>query len=226
MALINCPECKKQVSEQAKTCPNCGFQIERYFYQKAREAKQKEQQEALNKKIAEREKQKQIRIEKFKEHKIKYILISAVSMTLVVALIVGSILLYNKLQIKTFNSESEMKSYVEGVFVEEHNELLNYKITIKDDKIVYETYGAMKRYNETKKESYYVDLGKVENEYHISEYDYKNGKIITDRTTYYFKEGTGLSSTTKSNTCNTKDEFEVKINDEISDRNHTYKKIK
>ena len=198
MALINCPECKKQVSEQAKTCPNCGFQIERYFYQKAREAKQKEQQEALNKKIAEREKQKQIRIEKFKEHKIKYILISAVSMTLVVALIVGSILLYNKLQIKTFNSESEMKSYVEGVFVEEHNELLNYKITIKDDKIVYETYGAMKRYNETKKESYYVDLGKVENEYHISEYDYKNGKIITDRTTYYFKEGTGLSSTTNT----------------------------
>ena len=77
-----------------------------------------------------------------------------------------------------------------------------------------------------KKESYYVDLGKVENEYHISEYDYKNGKIITDRTTYYFKEGTGLSSTTKSNTFNTKDEFEVKINDEISDRNHTYKKIK
>lgn len=106
MALINCPECKKQVSEQAKTCPNCGFQIERYFYQKAREAKQKEQQEALNKKIAEREKQKQIRIEKFKEHKIKYILISAVSMTLVVALIVGSILLYNKLQISPSRESS------------------------------------------------------------------------------------------------------------------------
>ena len=38
MALINCPECNKQVSEHAQTCPNCGFQIERYFYQKAREA--------------------------------------------------------------------------------------------------------------------------------------------------------------------------------------------
>lgn len=28
MALINCPECEKQVSDKAKTCPNCGFPIE------------------------------------------------------------------------------------------------------------------------------------------------------------------------------------------------------
>ena len=34
MALINCPECKKQVSNQAPTCPYCGFQIANYFYQK------------------------------------------------------------------------------------------------------------------------------------------------------------------------------------------------
>lgn len=24
MALINCPECKKEISDQAKFCPNCG----------------------------------------------------------------------------------------------------------------------------------------------------------------------------------------------------------
>ncbi len=29
MALINCPECGKQISDQAKTCPNCGFKIKR-----------------------------------------------------------------------------------------------------------------------------------------------------------------------------------------------------
>ena len=27
MALINCPECSKQVSDAAKTCPHCGFQL-------------------------------------------------------------------------------------------------------------------------------------------------------------------------------------------------------
>lgn len=27
MALIYCPECKKQISDKAKSCPNCGFPI-------------------------------------------------------------------------------------------------------------------------------------------------------------------------------------------------------
>lgn len=27
MALINCPECKSEVSDQAKTCPKCGIEI-------------------------------------------------------------------------------------------------------------------------------------------------------------------------------------------------------
>jgi len=27
MALINCPECQKEVSDQAASCPNCGFSI-------------------------------------------------------------------------------------------------------------------------------------------------------------------------------------------------------
>ena len=29
MALINCPECGKEISDQAKTCPNCGIRIKR-----------------------------------------------------------------------------------------------------------------------------------------------------------------------------------------------------
>lgn len=27
MALINCPECKKQVSDKASACPNCGYPL-------------------------------------------------------------------------------------------------------------------------------------------------------------------------------------------------------
>ena len=28
MALINCPECGKQVSDQAQSCPECGYEIQ------------------------------------------------------------------------------------------------------------------------------------------------------------------------------------------------------
>lgn len=28
MALINCPECNKEISDKAKSCPNCGFPIQ------------------------------------------------------------------------------------------------------------------------------------------------------------------------------------------------------
>lgn len=27
MALITCPECKKQISDSASSCPNCGYQL-------------------------------------------------------------------------------------------------------------------------------------------------------------------------------------------------------
>lgn len=29
MALINCPECKKQISDQAESCPNCGWLLQK-----------------------------------------------------------------------------------------------------------------------------------------------------------------------------------------------------
>ncbi|HCJ6434223.1 zinc ribbon domain-containing protein [Acinetobacter baumannii] len=29
MALISCPECKREISDQAKSCPHCGFPIEK-----------------------------------------------------------------------------------------------------------------------------------------------------------------------------------------------------
>lgn len=31
MSIVNCPECKREVSDKAKSCPNCGFGIEEHF---------------------------------------------------------------------------------------------------------------------------------------------------------------------------------------------------
>ena len=40
MALINCPECNKQVSDKANSCPNCGFPIKEYIETKSEEKKE------------------------------------------------------------------------------------------------------------------------------------------------------------------------------------------
>lgn len=34
MALINCPECGKQISNNAENCPNCGYPINKKNYSK------------------------------------------------------------------------------------------------------------------------------------------------------------------------------------------------
>ena len=31
MALINCPECNREVSDKAEICPNCGFGVAKYI---------------------------------------------------------------------------------------------------------------------------------------------------------------------------------------------------
>ena len=41
MALIKCPECQKEISEQVKTCPHCGFRINKSNSEKKDEPKQK-----------------------------------------------------------------------------------------------------------------------------------------------------------------------------------------
>ena len=226
MALINCPECNKKVSDQAMACPNCGFQISNYFNILARERQQKEQQERITKLTEEREKQIALRNEKLRKNKKKIIIISSISLFLFIALLVGSIILFNRLQLKTFNSEREMKSYVEGVYIEEHNELLNYRITIKDDYITEEEYGTMKNYPKKGEDRSYTNK---RYRYHISEYDYNNGKIITDETTYYYSEkdenANDLTSyNTKTKTFSSQEEYIVKKDDTIINGKQKYKK--
>ena len=44
MALMNCPECGKEISNQAKCCPHCGFPLESETEKKLREAREKDKQ--------------------------------------------------------------------------------------------------------------------------------------------------------------------------------------
>ena len=46
MALIQCPECRKNVSETAETCPNCGFAIKNHVLKQKIADQRKKEQEA------------------------------------------------------------------------------------------------------------------------------------------------------------------------------------
>lgn len=43
MALISCPECEKQVSSRAHSCPFCGFPLDEYFEEIEQEKAEKEE---------------------------------------------------------------------------------------------------------------------------------------------------------------------------------------
>ena len=69
MALINCPECKKEVSDRAHSCPFCGFPLDEYF-EELEEEKQKEQERIVQEQLkVECEKRK---IEYSKKHEFAF----------------------------------------------------------------------------------------------------------------------------------------------------------
>lgn len=89
MALVNCPECgKKNVSDMAEACPECGYAI-KHYYQKMKEEKERQDklkaeaekrlEEERQEKEAEKEKQEQIikDLEKHLEGGVKNIVIVA-----------------------------------------------------------------------------------------------------------------------------------------------------
>ena len=51
MALINCPECNKQISDKAKICINCGYPIEDIMQQSANENLQTNAEKTTNGRI-------------------------------------------------------------------------------------------------------------------------------------------------------------------------------
>ena len=53
MALINCQECGKQISDKAESCPNCGYRIESTIEEKKKiPSKIKQEAKEIDKKIS------------------------------------------------------------------------------------------------------------------------------------------------------------------------------
>lgn len=150
----------------------------------------------------------------------KYIWISIISSIIVITVIISCVLIYNRAQIKTFISISDMKSYINGTYTKEHNSILNYRLIIKDNYIIQEKYGSMNR-GHGKTDNFISETKK----YHILEYDYQNGKIITDKLYTTIREGSDILSTEKPVTYNTRKEFIITFNNEIKTDNHIYKRI-
>ena len=98
MALINCPECDRKVSDSADTCPNCGYNIKSYLIRQKQaqvEAERKAQQKELERKRTE---EQALRKQKIEAYKGKYlgtkkqrqkIVVSLITIFLVVACCIG-----------------------------------------------------------------------------------------------------------------------------------------
>lgn len=73
MALINCPECNREVSDKAEMCPNCGFGVAKYIERQNKILKIQEEVEKeayyFVKKKKEAEKEKAERKKREEENK-------------------------------------------------------------------------------------------------------------------------------------------------------------
>ena len=59
MALVKCPECGNEVSDQASMCPNCGYNVQEHFKKIKQEEERKRIAESLKKQQAQQNNQRQ-----------------------------------------------------------------------------------------------------------------------------------------------------------------------
>lgn len=98
MSMVECPECGKDVSDNASTCPNCGYGVKEHFF--------KIKNEEIKKQNEEKHKKQQ-------EQTIKKLKIIIPISVLLICVIVGMIINNHILAGRTvFKTEDEMISYL------------------------------------------------------------------------------------------------------------------
>ncbi len=97
MALINCPECEKEISDKVKSCPHCGYPMEN------------NQDEAQKVHITA------VKLEKMDSHKKKRITVcSIVIVTLIIATIVGIVLNNQRIQ----NNKKKIAIHIRNEYID------------------------------------------------------------------------------------------------------------
>lgn len=112
MALVNCPECGKQVSDSAMACPNCGYVIKEHFEKIEHEKMENARSEQAEKdRILKEQKKKEI-LEKIKSNKPAIIVVAAA----VIILCFGAIV-FNAVVLKPKRNSEKLRADIEGAFL-------------------------------------------------------------------------------------------------------------
>lgn len=171
MGLIQCPECKKEVSNTAEMCPHCGYNVKAHFYKIERE--------------------KQIALARVKRLKVLKVVVPIVIIIIIICTAFG-INSYILSQRTTFVSEKAMKNFLVGYwnitydFDKNHYEVLRF---YDDEEIShYNKMGDYKKGNHYDKVKYNYKRGcvTVDNKTYIVT---KEGKILKSGTRSEFEKG-------------------------------------
>ena len=140
MALIQCPECEKEVSNSAEKCPNCGYNIRNYIKlqeeEKLKEERRQAEEEYQKRKQEDQEKRKEARRIRYDKYfgTSKKKLVSYSVIVLIVAIMIAMISFY----VITTKDIREIKNETPDC-VERLNDIENnlYKYNVIADTKVY-----------------------------------------------------------------------------------------
>ena len=129
MALIKCPECKKKISDQCESCPNCGYPIKNSIEAKSDHCVECVAESNPAEKLNEKTKKKDPKIRKPINKKVLITLLAAVAMLLIVGGIAGY-----KALLPRINATKDFKEAV--ATVEEKNLQLDAAVKESEDLIL------------------------------------------------------------------------------------------
>lgn len=163
MALVKCPECgREKVSDTAKSCPDCGFNVKEYF---AKSNRQNSVEKISN---------------KTKKNKKKIVLILIICVILaIVGYIIFSIV-YEK-----YHKIDNIALLEKGLSQNEVHEILGVKPNTSEEKYVSKNNGSTTVYFPALQESYIINVAGEKNEFVVT---YKDDELNSLFAFYEFSD--------------------------------------
>lgn len=207
MALIKCPECGKEISDAAKSCPNCGYPLKN----EAGESKIQVQQDIL---LQKQQAQQQRQGQKQKVNKNKGCLTAAIMAIIIFGIGIGGISTVIKSSLNTVDMKTEIildANEFSKISSENLVEKLGEPVRIED----FIAPNGATCYN------YWYDIDK--NHYDFYVIDDKVVELIASSENYWTGKG-GLYKYNKKNKSDIAECFNIKLsqNAKVKDKNITY----